>query len=83
MKDLEIAVKYNIVNKFKIRLKYFLRFVDDIFTIVPNNSIDIILSEFNKFDPHIQLTSEIETDNSISFLEVQLIRNKQNSIITN
>ena len=53
MEDIEILVKHNITKKYKTRLNYFFRFVDDIFTIVLNEYIDIILLEFNSYDPNI------------------------------
>lgn len=58
-------------------------YVDDTFIAVPNDKIDEFLETFNAFHPRIQFTLEKEVDNSIAFLDVQLIRKNDGTILTN
>ena len=43
---------------------------------------DEILSSFNSHNGHLQFTIERENNNSISFLDVKLIKTNNNNIIT-
>ena len=58
------------------------RYVDDCSLIVKKDKIEEILSSFNNYNNNLQFTIERETNNSINFLDIQLIRTN-NKIITN
>ena len=58
------------------------RYVDDCLLIVKKDKIEEILSTFNNYNNNLQFTIERETNNSINFLDIQLIRTN-NKIITN
>ncbi|XP_044749184.1 uncharacterized protein LOC123309940 [Coccinella septempunctata] len=58
-------------------------YVDDTFMAVPYDKVDELINTFNSFHKRIQFTLEKETQNRISFLDVQLIRQTDGSIATN
>lgn len=60
----------------------FYRYVDDIFAIVPKNSLDVILTTFNSYHPRLKFTYEIEANGSINFLDTTISR-KDNRLLTN
>lgn len=60
----------------------FYRYVDDIFAIVPKTKLGIILKVFNDYHPRLQFTYETESNNSLNFLDVTVIRNG-NKLLTN
>ena len=56
---------------------YWVRFVDDTFTIWKiDHDIDQFLLELNSLVPSIEFTMEKETNNAISFLDVNVIRSQ-------
>ncbi|XP_024890071.1 uncharacterized protein LOC112466277, partial [Temnothorax curvispinosus] len=55
-------------------VRIYLRYVDDIFTIVPKRAINALLEAFNSYHPRLRFTYEIETDNSLPFLDTIVIR---------
>lgn len=78
MDDLET----NCRNLLSFPLSVYGRYVDDIFSIVPRNQIDCILSQFNSYHPRLQFTCEVECNGRIDFLDTSIIRENQ-SLITN
>jgi phosphoribosylanthranilate isomerase len=51
------------------------RYVDDTFVLLePDTNIDDVLHVPNEFQPSIKFTHEPEKDNTIAFLDVQVIR---------
>ena len=59
--------KLFIVNKYP----QWFRYVDDTFVLVPSNTdFSNLLSLVNSIDSCIQFTLEVESDNSLSFLDV-------------
>lgn len=57
------------------------RYVDDIIVFGPNNcDLDITLSHFNLAHPNIQFTIERESENKISFLDIEMVRRSDGSI---
>ena len=47
--------------------------VDDTICFIKNDSIDYAISVMNSFHPPIQFTYETENNNSISFLDIELL----------
>ena len=50
------------------------RYVDDLLLIVQEDSVDMVLAQFNNFHPEIQFTVEREQHRSINFLELTIHR---------
>lgn len=70
------------LQKLSFKPPFYKRYVDDIVTCIPKDQIDIVLNTFNKFHPKLQFTIEVETNQQLPFLDVLLIRNSHNHIIT-
>ena len=70
MDDLET----NCISTLPFQLPFYFRYVDDIITAVPANQIDTIKNSFNRHNHKIQFTVEEESDNTIRFLDVLIIR---------
>ena len=70
MVELETFVIPNLNKKVKL----WKRFVDDIFCLARLEYIDNILLALNSFHKNIKFTFEIEKDNTISFLDILIIR---------
>lgn len=68
------------VDKLGFVVPFFVRYVDDILTCIPKDGTDQILRVFNSFHPRLQLTSEIETNGCLPFLDTLVIR-QNNSLI--
>ena len=45
---------------------------------IKNDSIDYVISVLDNFHPSIQITCETENNNSISFLDIELLRVHEN-----
>ena len=61
----------------------YLRYVDDIFLVIPQDKIEYTLNIFNKYHTKLQFTIEEELNKTINFLDVSIIKNEENIIITN
>jgi hypothetical protein len=55
-------------------IKFYRRYVDDIFAIIKSRSLKQILADMNSFNQQVQFTVEEEENGSISFLDVLLTR---------
>ena len=56
-----------------------LRYVDDVFAVLPDNiDLDNFLASPNRLSPSIKFTIEKEFNNSIPFLDVEVIRGENN-----
>ena len=56
-----------------------LRYVDDVFAVLPDNiDLDNFLASLNRLSPSIKFTIEKESNNSIPFLDVEVIRGENN-----
>ena len=78
MKDLEIHA----IHKLNFKPLFYFRYVDDIILCIPPNTIDHTVNFFNLCDENLQFTVELPQNNSISFLDVKIIVNEQQRIIT-
>lgn len=61
--------------------KFLSLYVDDSFWVVQTTQINVILSELNKYHPKINFTLESESDGSLDFLDLTIIRSNS-SLIT-
>ncbi|XP_071577054.1 uncharacterized protein [Temnothorax nylanderi] len=78
MDDLET----HCLSLLNFNIRIFIRYVDDIFAVVPKTSVGLILKVFNGYHPRLRFTYEIETNASLNFLDTTVIRNG-NLLITN
>lgn len=79
MEDLEIFV----FEKLDFVLPFYFRYVDDTLLCVPLSKLQMVIDTFNSFHPKLQFTHEIEQDKKINFLDIEVIRGRDGSIITN
>ena len=52
---------------------FFVIYVDDMLTCIPNDKLKHILDIFNSYHNGLQFTHELETNSSINFLDVKLL----------
>ena len=63
------------------KLTLYRRYVDDILLVCDNQTeANTLLTEFNGLHPNLRLTSEQESSNSISFLDILITRREDGSI---
>lgn len=62
------------------QIKFWKRFVDDIFAIARRRNIKQIHDKINSFHPAIQFTIELEVDEKIPFLDIMLYNKKDGTI---
>ena len=79
MEDLESYC----ISKLQSKPLFYLRYVDDIMLCIHENNIDDTLKTFKSYDTNLQFTVERSNNNSISFLDIEIIINEQRNIITN
>ncbi|XP_055527456.1 uncharacterized protein LOC129720071 [Wyeomyia smithii] len=58
------------------------KYVDDLFLIIPKDSIDTVLDTFNSQEDRIQFTIEIEQDRKLPFLDLLINRQEDQSLFT-
>ena len=74
-----VELENTIVPTLRDSLLFWKRYVDDTLCFVKKGSRDFVMSTLNNFHGNIQFTYEEETNNMISFLDVLLIRQPDNS----
>lgn len=63
------------VPKLRHKIAFIKKFVDDLIVALHKQDVEIILEQFNSYNPHIQFTIEFEDENnSVSFLDTRLYR---------
>ena len=62
--------------------QFWIRYVDDTLTALPPDIVTRFHNHLNSINPHIQFTVEIESDNSLPFLDVLLTHESDGNIIT-
>lgn len=63
-----------VVSKLPFQVPFLKKYVDDIITAVPSDSIEETLIIFNSIHSKIQFTTETESDCSVPFLDMLVIR---------
>ncbi|KAI4476553.1 hypothetical protein M0804_013447 [Polistes exclamans] len=58
-------------------------YVDDVITAIPKDRMDQTLKTFNSVNNRIQFTMEVENNGTLPFLDMNIIRNEDGSIVTN
>ena len=65
------------IPKLNVQPSFLVKYVDDILIILPPEHMDNTQRIFNSFHNSIQFTTEIESNNQLSFLDMTLNRNDQ------
>ncbi|CAH2098873.1 unnamed protein product [Euphydryas editha] len=76
MEDFEVRA----LKTAPISPRFYKRYVDDTFTILPTDSTCIFLEHLNSINNNIQFTMELEANNTLAFLDVLIIRNPDHSL---
>jgi len=66
------ALKNEMLGRVNLHLLFYLRYVDDVITVVPITLVDIIFEQFNSYHRRLQLTIEIG-NKKINFLDMTII----------
>ena len=82
MEDLEVHCLKELKEKFSCTPLFYFRYVDDTIMCIKNEFVQHTLDIFNSYNSHLQFTHELESNNSINFLDLTLIKNN-GRIITN
>ena len=69
-----VKLKNNLIHTLSEHLACWKRYADDTICFIKNDSIDYVISVLNSFHPSIQFTYETENNNTISFLDIELLR---------
>ncbi|RLU19030.1 hypothetical protein DMN91_009388 [Ooceraea biroi] len=67
-------LKMSCFPRFDFKIQIFKRYVDDIFTVIPTDRINDVLVAFNNYHPRLCFTVEMESNNSLNFLDTTIIR---------
>ena len=70
MDNLETNCLHELKDKHNCTPLFNYRYVDDTILCIKSYHIDLFLKVFNNYNPHLKFTHEIETDNSINFLDL-------------
>ena len=77
-----ISLKYNTLPKLEVHLRNWKGSMDDTFTYVLLDKIDMILHELNSYHPNKKFTYELESYNKLAFLDVSAKRANDNKVET-
>ena len=73
-----VELENNLIHTLSEHLACWKRYVDDTICFIKNDSIDYVISVLNNFYPSMQFTFQTENNNSISFLDIELLRVGEN-----
>ena len=79
MVDLETEM----LPSFDFVIPWYFKFVDNTILCVPQDKGDIVLCKFNSYNPRFQFTYEFASNNTLSFLDIKLIKSANEHINTN
>jgi len=71
----------SIIQSLGFELKIYLRYVDDIMIVAPNNKISFIQEKFNNYHERIKFTIEKINNNKLKFLDLDVIRVNNNIML--
>jgi len=63
-----------VINMYRVKPKVWLRYVDDIFSVMKRNQVENFLAHMNSLHPKMRFTVEYEVDGVIAFLDTQIRR---------
>ena len=78
-----VELENSLVPQLEESVDLWYRYVDDTFTFIKKGYVDSVLRRLNEFHANIKFTYEKEKDDSISFLDVKVIRKSDGSFDTN
>ena len=78
-----VDLEREILPSFDFVIPWYFRYVDDTILCVPQDKADIVLCKFNSYNPRLQFTYKIESNNTLSFLDIKLMKVANEHIITN
>ncbi|XP_072380769.1 uncharacterized protein [Diabrotica undecimpunctata] len=64
----------NRLHSLTFHVPFVKRYVDDLILALPPDKVQSTLSHFNAYDPHLQFTCELESHDSIAFLDMRIMR---------
>ena len=67
-------IETNMLHSQTDKPKIWIRYLDDVFTIIRKDLVDKYLHDLNAVNPFIQFTTEIESNGNISFLDLHISR---------
>ena len=73
-----VELENNLIQTLPEHVAYWKIYADNMICFIKNDSIDYVISVLNNFHPSIQITCETENNNSISFLDIELLRVHEN-----
>ncbi|XP_055522514.1 uncharacterized protein LOC129716705 [Wyeomyia smithii] len=76
------SIIHNALSHLPFEVPILRKYVDDLFLIIPKDSIDTVLDTFNSQEDRIQFTIEIEQDRKLPFLDLLLNRQEDQSLFT-
>lgn len=62
------------LEKLHVKPKIMIKYVDDLFCVIKEEDINLLLTTLNSFDPRIKFTIERENNNRISYLDALVVR---------
>lgn len=77
-----VELEKNLVQGLSDKMKIWYRYVDDTFCFIKENEIENVRDVLNGFHENIGFTYEVENSNSLSFLDVRIIKNNDGSFET-
>ena len=77
-----VELKNTMVPRLSKHIYFWRRYVDDTFTFVKEESITFVLEQLNSYHPNLQFTYELENAGKLSFLDILVIRQKNNRFET-
>lgn len=78
VEDLEMQI----IPKLQFEFSYYVRFVDDIKTAIPNDGEEDIVRMFNSYHKRLQFTIEVERERKLNFLDMTVVRLDDGSLNT-
>ena len=68
-----VELENHLIQTLSEHLACWKRYMDDTICFIKNDSIDYVISVLNSFHSSMQFTYETENNNSISFLDIELL----------
>ena len=69
-----VELEKTLVPTLDDKVSLWFRYVDDTFTFIKKGEVDNVMNELNNFHPNIKFTCEKETGDTISFLDVKVLK---------
>ena len=76
-------LKKTVFERLEFVVPFYFRCVDDTLLCVPLDKLQKRIDTFNNYHPRIQFTHEMEKNNRISFLDLEIIKLKNGTIVSN